>query len=162
MNWSLLLGERLRQNHALEHATMAILQERDPRARIIARSTNRGFKLVGTAGKDDVRAAVEEAMTRLRSGETDLAIAPRCGTTVAVGVLLGTLTLGLSELLRSPRQKMMLAAAASVAIAVSSQPVGLLAQRHLTTQSRLDGLRVADVRGRMVGNRNWLEVLTTR
>ncbi|MFI5270194.1 MAG: DUF6391 domain-containing protein, partial [Chloroflexota bacterium] len=45
-------GKRLRQNHALEHATMAILQQRDPRARIIARSTSRGFKLYGTAHAD--------------------------------------------------------------------------------------------------------------
>jgi hypothetical protein len=162
MNWGLLLGERLRQNHALEHATIAILQERDPRARIIARSTNRGFKLVGTAGKDEVRSAVAEAVARLGSGEKQLAIAPRCDTTVAVGVMLGTLALWLSEFMRSPRQKLVLGIATSLTIAVSSQPVGLLAQKHLTTQSRLDGLRVADVRGRMRGKKNWLEVLTTR
>lgn len=154
------LGKRLRQNHALEHATIAILQQRDPRVRIIARSTSRGFRLYGTAGPDDVRTAVDEAMHRLRSGERHLAITQRCGTTVAVGVLLGTLGLWLNEFMRSPRQKIALGIATSLAIAVSSQPVGLLAQRHLTTESELDGLRVRDVRTRSLGKRRFLEVRT--
>ncbi len=155
------LGEQLRQNHALEHATIAILQEHDPGVRVIARSTNRGFKLYGTARQDQVREAVNEAMTRLRSGELSLAIAPRCGTTVAIGVLLGTVGLWLSEFMSSPKQKLMLGLATSLAIAVSSQPVGLLAQRHITTQARLGPLRVDAIRGRMVGRQNWLEVVTS-
>lgn len=154
------LGRRLRQNHALEHATLTILQQHDPRIRIIARSTSRGFKLYGTAGIDDVRLAVDEAMHRLRGGERNLAITQRCGTTVAVGVLLGTLGLWLSEFMRSPRQKLALGIATSLAIAVSSQPVGLLAQRHLTTESELGGLRVRDVRTRSLGRRRFLEVRT--
>jgi sugar phosphate isomerase/epimerase len=139
---------------------MAILQQRDPRARIIARSTSRGFKLYGTAHADEVRAAVEEAMRRLRGGERHLAIAQRCGTTVAVGVLLGTLGLWLSEFMRSPRQKIALGIATSLAIAVSSQPVGLLAQRHITTESELGALKVRDVRTRTLGRKNFLEVRT--
>lgn len=154
------LGKRLRQNHALEHATIAILQERDPRVRIIARSTSKGFRLYGTVEADAVRQAVDEAMRRLRGGEKSLAITQRCGTTVAVGVLVGTLGLWLNEFMRSPRQKVALGIATSLAIAISSQPVGLLAQRHITTESRLDGLSLRDVRGRSLGKSNWLEVRT--
>ncbi|HUZ77094.1 MAG TPA: DUF6391 domain-containing protein [Chloroflexota bacterium] len=154
------LGKRLRQNHALEHATIAILQQYDPRARIIARSTSRGFRLYGTAKADEVRLAVDEAMRRLRGGESQLAIARQCGTTVAVGVLLGTLGLWLSEFMRSPRQKVALGIATSLAIAVSSQPVGLLAQRHITTESELGGLSVRDVRTRTLGRKSFLEVRT--
>ena len=154
------LGKRLRQNHALEHATIAILQQHDPRVRVIARSTSRGFRLYGTAQADAVRTAVDEAMRRLRQGESELAITQRCGTTVAVGVLLGTLGLWLSEFMRSPRQKLALGIATSVAIAVSSQPVGLLAQKHITTQSDLDGLRVQEVRTRSLGRKRFLEVRT--
>jgi hypothetical protein len=155
------VAERLRQNHALEHATMAILQQRDPAVRIIARSSPRGFRLLGTAGKEEVTTAVAEALERLRSGERALAIAPRCGTTVAVGVLVGTLGLWLNEFMRSPRQKILLGLATSAAIALSAQPVGLLAQRHITTESRVGGLRVKEVRARMLGRKNLLEVLTS-
>jgi hypothetical protein len=158
---ALRLGKRLRQNHALEHATIAILQQYDPRARIIARSTSRGFRLYGTARSDEVRMAVDEALSRLRGGESQLAIADRCGTTVAVGVLVGTLGLWLNEFMRSPRQKIALGIATSLAIAISSQPVGLLAQRHITTDARLEGLQVRDVRARMLGKKNFLEVRTT-
>ena len=161
MNWP-VFGEKLRQNHALEHATMAILQERDPAARIIARSSSRGFSLLGTADRIQVQSAVSEAIRRLASGEHQLAIAPRCGTTVAVGVVFGTLTLWLSEFLRSPRHKLALAIGAGLAIAASSQPLGLLAQRHLTTKARLDGLEIREIRARMLGRKNWLEVLTSR
>lgn len=155
------LTKRLRRNHALEHATIAILQERDPRVRCIARSTSRGFKLYGTAPREEVRIAVDEAMRRLKGGEKRLAITQRCGTTVAVGVLVGTLGLWLSEFMRSPRQKLALAMATSVAIAVSSQPVGLLAQKHLTTEAELGGLRVREIRNRRLGRKSWLEVITT-
>jgi Domain of unknown function (DUF6391) len=161
VNWP-VFGERLRQNHALEHATIAILQERDPAARIIARSNSRGFRLLGTANKGEVQSAVTEALHRLGSGEHELAIAPRCGTTVAVGVVFGTLALWLSEFLRSPRQKLVLGIATSLTIALTSQPVGLLAQRHITTKARLDGLKIREIRARMLGRKNFLEVLTSR
>ncbi|HEU0167651.1 MAG TPA: DUF6391 domain-containing protein [Chloroflexota bacterium] len=158
--WRALSAERLRQNHALEHATIAILEQHDPRVRVIARSSSRGFKLWGTAGEAQVRRAVDEALRRLGSGEYSLAVAPKCGTTVAVGVLVGTLGIWLNEFVRSPRQKLMLAAATSVAIAVSAQPVGLLAQRHITTKPGLGSLRVREIRGRRMRGKNWLEVLT--
>ena len=159
--WRTVSAERLRQNHALEHATIAILEQHHPGVRVIARSTSRGFKLWGTAGEVQVRRAVEEALRRLGSGESQLAIAPKCGTTIAVGVLVGTLGIWLNEFMRSPRQKLLLAMATSLAIAVSAQPVGLLAQRHITTKSGLGSLQVRSVRGRTVRGKNWLEVLTT-
>ena len=62
--------------------------------------------------------------------------------------------------MRSPRQKLMLGLVTSLAIALSSQPVGLLAQRHITTDSRVAGLHVRDVRWRLLGKKNLLEVLT--
>jgi hypothetical protein len=154
------LARRLRRNHALEHATISILQQRDPAVRIIARSTSGGFRLYGITRTDEVRVAVDEAMRRLRGGEHNLAIARRCGTTVAVGVVLGTIGLWLSEFMRSPRQKLALGAATSFAIAVSSQPVGLLAQRYLTTESEMGSLKVRDVRTRSLGRRRYLEVRT--
>jgi hypothetical protein len=154
-------GERLRQNHALEHATIAILQQHDPRVRVIARSTRRGFRLWGTAQRDQVQLAVDEALSRLGSGEKELAIAPRCGTTVAVGVLVGTLGLWLNEFMQSPRQKLMLGLATSLTIALTAQPVGLLAQRHITTKPGLGGLRVKNIRERTLGRKKLLEVLTT-
>ncbi|MHB8621666.1 MAG: DUF6391 domain-containing protein [Chloroflexota bacterium] len=150
----------MRRNHALEHATMAIMQQRDPRIKLIARSSSRGFRVYGKANPADVRSAVEEALRRLRSGERSLAIAPRCGTNIAVGVLLGTLGLSLSDLLRNPRHKLALGLATSVIIAASSHPVGLLAQRHLTTLADLDGLSVKLVTTRSLGRRQLLEVLT--
>ncbi len=155
-----MLAERVRQNHALEHATIAILQQHDPYVRLIGRSNHRGFRLYGTAAIEEVQTAVDEALLRLRSGEWNLAIAPRCGTNIAVGVLLGTLGLWLSEFVPSPRRKIMLGLVTSVTIALSSQPVGLLAQRYITTKSALGELQVRELHSRKLGRQNYMEVRT--
>jgi len=63
--------------------------------------------------------------------------------------------------MRSPRQKLLLGVATSLAIAVSSQPVGLLAQRHVTTKWRVDGLNIKQVRSRSLGRKHYLEVRTS-
>ncbi|HLY66722.1 MAG TPA: DUF6391 domain-containing protein, partial [Chloroflexota bacterium] len=111
--------------------------------------------------QEEVRAAVDEALRRVIAGERELAIAPRCGTTVAVGVLVGTLGLSLTEFMRSPKQRLLLGIATSLTIALTSPALGGLAQRHITTESRLDGLRVHQVRWRGLGKKNLLEVLTS-
>src|SRR5437868_2482613 len=117
MFWEVLKAERLRQNHALEHATLAVLEQRHPGVRVMARSTSKGFRLWGTMEEGQVRQAVDEAMRRLRSGEFNLAIAPKCGTTLAVGVLVATLGLWINEFIRSPKQKLALVAVTGFAIA---------------------------------------------
>jgi len=89
------LIERVRRNHALEHATLHMLEEKSPRLRAGGRASTGGFYLYGDLPDGgDVVVAANEAIRRMRDGEHDLAVHPRCGTNlVTAGVLGGALAL---------------------------------------------------------------------
>ena len=81
----LLMGRRIRQNHALEHATVSILSAHTPGLAVSARANYHGFTIFADLDLDSVRRASAEALARLRAGERELAIHPNCGTNLAVG-----------------------------------------------------------------------------
>src|SRR5437773_11993241 len=86
-----LFGRRIRQNHALEHATITILSQKVSDLSVSARSSSDGFIVFGDVDLGELRHASEEALSRLQAGEAELAIHPNCGTNLAVGVSLVTL-----------------------------------------------------------------------
>lgn len=84
------LGSAVRQNHALEHATIVLLSKRHPEARLSGVSFAAGFFVFGDLPTDDVLAMAQQALGRLRGGEPEMAIHERCGTNLAVaGMLTG-------------------------------------------------------------------------
>src|SRR5215471_13243931 len=87
----ILFGRRVRQNHALEHATITILSGMIPDLSINARSFSDGFIIFRDLDLGLLRRAVDEALRRLQAGEAQLAIHPNCGTNLAVGITLMTL-----------------------------------------------------------------------
>src|SRR5438128_388351 len=87
----ILLGSRVRQNHALEHATVTILSRMVPDLSISARSFTNGFIVFGDVDLNLLRQATDEGLRRLQAGEAELAIHPNCGTNIVVGISLVTL-----------------------------------------------------------------------
>src|SRR5713101_4566874 len=81
----MLFGRRIRQNHALEHATITILSGYVPDLRVSARSSSRGFIIFGDVDLGQLRRSLDEALQRLQAGEAELAIHPNCGTNLVVG-----------------------------------------------------------------------------
>jgi Domain of unknown function (DUF6391) len=131
----------VRQVHALEHATVWVLSETQSGSTRLngdslgGMSTDQGFYLYGAVETPQLQQAVQQALTRLTSGEWNLAVHPRCGTNLSVGMLLTTgLAFGMHLLLpKSPLMQLMgvgMAAAAAVQIAPD---MGGLAQRYITT-----------------------------
>ena len=57
---------RVRRNHGLEHATIHILAQQNPRLNVVGRTTPGGFYLYGNLTTKQVRAAVEQAISRLQ------------------------------------------------------------------------------------------------
>lgn len=135
-----------RQVHALEHATVWVLSEmaaaRDPgpesqpdNESLGGLSTDRGFYLYGQVDLNDLRRAVDRALERLRNGEWDLAVHPRCGTNLSVALMVTAgLVLGTHLLLpRGPISQLLgLGLAASTAFQVAPD-LGMSAQKYLTT-----------------------------
>ena len=135
----------LRQVHALEHATVWVLSKLDAQTTGTSNqddnellgglSTEQGFYLYGQVNKASLQRAVHLALQRLTSGEGDLAVHPRCGTNVSVGMLLvAGLALGFHLLLpRSPIEQLLGLGVAATTAAQLAPELGILAQRYVTT-----------------------------
>lgn len=137
----------VRRNHALEHATISVLAGRLGRdVRLVGRATQSGFYLYGDVTADGVMEAAGEALQRLRRGESHLAISPNCGTNLAVAGVLA----GLSSLLalgnRSRLERVPNVLLASMLAVLAAQPLGRLAQKHLTTSPDLMDTELVRIR----------------
>lgn len=157
-----MFGNRiLRRNHALEHATIAVMTEREPGRRLSGFSTDEGFFVQGVRSIEEVESAAREALERLRGGEKGLAIHRNCGTTIVAANLLtavlfiGSLALGLY--LNWPIY-LLIVGAVVLAFALRV-PLSLLLQRFVTTDTDLSNAEVgwvepanpADLRGGILG-----------
>jgi hypothetical protein len=129
----LFFGRRIRQNHALEHATVTILTRRLPDLRLSARSSSRGFIIFADMDPDAVRRAADEALARLKGGEAELAIHPNCGTNLAVGTSLAMIGSLLALSAVRPRVRVASALASAVAGIAVARPLGQVVQRYVTT-----------------------------
>ncbi len=157
-----IIGNKiLRRNHALEHATIVVMMEREPGRKLNGFSTDDGFFVQGVRSFEEVDSAAREALRRLRGGEKGLAVHRNCGTTIVAANLLAAAfflaALGLGLYLGWPLYLMIVG---SVVLAlVLRVPLSLVLQRFVTTDSDLTNAEVgwveranpADLKGGIVG-----------
>jgi hypothetical protein len=138
--------ERVRRNHALEHATISILLSRHgPAVRVLGRAAPDGFYIYGDIPTEALSEFAHEGLARLQRGEAHLAVSPLCGTNLAVaGVLAGVASL-IALGGRSRAQGAPVAVMAALLAVVAAQPLGRLVQKHITTSPQLDGVRIIAV-----------------
>ncbi|HEY1352970.1 MAG TPA: DUF6391 domain-containing protein [Ktedonobacteraceae bacterium] len=156
----LLPGRRVRQNHALEHATITILSGMVPDLRVSARSTSRGFTIFGDVDLGQLRHALDEALRRLQAGEAALAIHPNCGTNLVVGASFLAVGAILAMTASRSRTRMASAALSSVAGITAARPLGQMVQKYITTLPDLRGVRVTEIYRRRLLNFIVVEVRT--
>jgi hypothetical protein len=135
----------LRQVHALEHATVWVLGElrsRQSYPRHASQaddfgglSTDQGFYLYGSVATATLQRAVKIALRRLIQGDWNLAIHPRCGTNLSVGMTLATsFALGLHIFLPKGIIEQILGLSLAAAAATQLTPeLGAATQRYITT-----------------------------
>jgi hypothetical protein len=158
-----LFSRRMRQNHALEHATVTILSRMVPDLRVSARATTDGFLMFGSnVDLTLLRRAVDEALARLQAGEAELAIHPNCGTNLAVGISLVTLGTMFGFASSRTRTRITSTAVASLAGLLAARPLGELVQKYITTLPDLRGVRVSAIRRRKILGLNVIEVRTVQ
>ena len=134
----------LRRNHALEHATIVVMMEREPGRRLNGFSTDDGFFVQGVRSLAEVESAAREAIRRLRGGEKRLAIHRNCGTTIVAANLLAAIfflsALGVGLYLEWPLYLLILG---GVVLAFALRiPLSLLLQRFVTTDADLSNAEV--------------------
>lgn len=148
---------RVRQSHAVEHATITLLMARQGAPALVGgRSNARGFYIFGEVETGLLEAVAREALARLQRGEAELAIHPNCGTNLAAtGVMAGLASLAATGLGRRRGMGMLDHIAAVVtsatAAVIASRPVGLRLQRQVTTLADVGNREVATVHRRQLG-----------
>ncbi len=132
----------IRQVHALEHATVWVLSEAASSGQLSINpellggmSTSSGFYLYGPVSLLQLQQAVRIAFHRLITGEWNLAVHPRCGTNLSVGMLLtGGLALGINYLLpKNPVEQLLGLGLAATTANQLAPDFGDWAQRYVTT-----------------------------
>jgi hypothetical protein len=148
------LVSRVRRHHAIEHATIRILNRRLPAVQVAGLSAPGGFYIYGDVPTPEVQSALAEALTRLAGGEQHLALHPHCGTNlVTAGTLAGLL--GFLSMLpgdqRARRTRLPLVLLVSTLAMLLAQPLGLLVQQYVTTNANPGDISVVRIEKSRVG-----------
>lgn len=142
----MLLGGAVRQNHALEHATIVLLSRKYPEIRLSGISFAAGFFVFGELPTEAILPTAQEALQLLRTTQPELAVNERCGTNLAVaGMLTGLSAMGVAKMRRpySTANNVILASTAAIVLA---RPLGLTVQRYITTQTPNSSMRILNVK----------------
>ena len=148
--WQILkiaVDKRVRKNHSLEHATVNVLEERYGRTlQIGGLAYSNGFSLSGPELPPpyEVLSAVREGHFRMINGEKDLAIHPRCGTSIAAANFLFSLAFIL-VLLFSRHFTLLNLIVAFLLANLLAKPFGRILQKYFTTYSDVDDVAVQDI-----------------
>ena len=138
--------DRVRKNHALEHATVAVLLERGTSPPLGGYSLPSGFIIWAKAPDSAVLDAAEDALLLLKEGHSDLAVSSYCGTNFVAAALLGGVAALIAGQGRGFWPRVRGAAVGLVTASVLSRPVGKLLQRRLTTEARVHGTEITSAR----------------
>ncbi|MEA3342421.1 MAG: DUF6391 domain-containing protein, partial [Chloroflexota bacterium] len=121
---------------------------------LVGRSSLWGFYVYGDVPTENLLAAAQEGLRRLKAGRRQMAIHPNCGTNLAVtGILAGLgafLALG-GVFTRRPQSRwerftrLPLACTAAMLGIVAARPLGVALQAHVTTQADVGDLRIVGV-----------------
>ena len=156
---------RVRRNHALEHATVQVLDERHRGLRMVGRSSSGGFYIWCNLPTEKVLDAAQEGLRRLQAGQRHMAIHPNCGSNIVVaGVMAGVGTFLVVDGYKKPDfsasgatkprflerfmnwlNRLSLACTVATVAIILARPLGTLFQTHVTTQADVGDLRIAGI-----------------
>jgi len=140
------LIKRLRRNHAIEHATAAVLMTKQRAGASIAGwASTDGFHILSNASTETVARSAEEGLARLKEGEHDLAVSPFCGTNLATAAFLAGFASMLTVRNKRVTGSFSTAVLTSLTAIVIAQPVGKLVQKHITTSADVSDVRIIAV-----------------
>lgn len=137
-------NRKLRTNHALEHATINVIEEIYGQRNLSGLARESGFVICGAADPRIIREAAEVGLNRLKRGESSLAIHNRCGTSMTVANLISSLVFIL--LLFQTGYFSIWNVLIALALANLMGPfMGRFVQRHLTTLTDVDDMEITGI-----------------
>lgn len=157
---------RIRRNHALEHATIHVLNAKYPKTSIVGRSDSRGFIMYTDIPKKIIEESAQVALDRLRAGEKQLAVHPNCGTNLlTAGFLSGAaayFSIQGSDDQKGKFERLPLAIMSAIMGLMIAQPLGMRVQKFLTTDPDPRDLEILSVERLPSGRGKMYRVRTRR
>ncbi len=146
--YAVATDKRTRRTHSCEHATVNVLEGwYGPQPAVGGVATKDGFYVWGAEGFDPgalIRAA-QSGLARMKNGERDLALHPRCGTSLMAARLVFAIVF-LALLFAVGGFTLSGVLIALLASWAFGRPLGMLAQRYFTTSSEVGALHISEVR----------------
>ncbi len=137
----------VRKNHSLEHATANVLEEHFGPLNISGYAKEDGFYLMGELPSYQVILdAAQIGLQRLKRGERDLAIHPRCGTSIVAANLLFSITFLLGLFATGFLSPINIIGAIVVAH-ILGRPFGRVLQRYVTTTPDVQDVEILGILG---------------
>jgi hypothetical protein len=156
---------RLQRNHGLEHATMHLLSQRFPGKPIAGHSDLSGFWILGEFSPQEVTEAAQEALVRMRAGQSRLSVHPNCGTNLVTSGIFAAIAAWFAlasspASLRGRLERLPLAIALATFSLALSRPLGPMVQERVTTSGRPGTLELVEVRNTWRGSIHANRVVT--
>jgi len=144
------LISRTRRNHGLEHATLNLLAKTHPRKPFAGHSDTGGFWILGEIPTDELNQTITNALDKLRSGQSNLAIHQNCGTNLLVSGFASGLAgaaglIGVGKRPRDKFERIPVITLLSVLALIVSRPLGPIIQKNLTTSGTPGDLKVISI-----------------
>ncbi len=140
--YRLFKNKRARQNHAVEHATINVLERDYGYSHLAGLSFEDGFFIFGVEDFDLVEEAAQLGLKRLQQGEKELALHRQCGTSTGVTIFLFSLLFLLFFFFTG---LIIWFPLAFLLVFLLSPALGLLTQRFITTSLEVDDLVISGV-----------------
>ncbi len=143
----ILVDRDVRRNHALEHATIHVLESRLGPMPVTGMAYRNGFSIGAPINPKMALDAAKEGLARLQGGERRLAVHPRCGTTVVVTNTLSAL-LFILLLFLTGNLNILTVIVALLAAHLLGPLSSRYVQEYVTTATDVENLRVTGVETR--------------
>ncbi len=161
VSWLISWIRCTRYNHALEHATLHLLQRRYPNVSVTGFSDGRGITFYSRLKTEEILPALYEAQAQLRNGASGLAIHPNCGTNLISAAALTACSTWLA-LASMPRRswidRFLRAVLFNIPAILLAPSVGTWIQANITTDPGLPPVTITALFADVWGNQQRLRV----
>jgi len=127
-----------------------LLAKTHPRKPFAGHSDTGGFWILGDIPTDELNQTITDALEKLRSGQSSLAIHQNCGTNLLVSGFASGLAgaaglIGVGKRPRDKFERIPIITALSVLALIVSRPLGPIIQKNLTTSGTPGPLKVISI-----------------
>ena len=139
--YKIATNSRLRKNHALEHATVNILEKEYGYRRLSGYATEEGFYIIGAGNVNYVLEAAHRGLQLMKNGQRELAVHINCGTSRIVANFVSAIIF-LLLLFTTGQLSIVNVIIALLVSHLFSTFLGKAVQRRFTTLARVEELEI--------------------